>query len=112
MESLFHLFWQVCHYLFSFLYYYYLFAILYLIYRKATTIPSQNILKNKTLMIVFGSGGHTTEMLLMLTKKGTHEFDFTKYKEVHFVIGHSDTWSITKIKDYFAQGKRGFEIFS
>jgi hypothetical protein len=31
-------------------------------------------------MIVFGSGGHTTEMLLMLTKDNS--FDFRRYKEV------------------------------
>ena len=47
-------------------------------------------------MIVFGSGGHTTEMLLMLG-----DIDFSKYQRVTFVIGHSDTWSETKIKDYF-----------
>ncbi len=47
-------------------------------------------------MIVFGSGGHTTEMLLMLG-----DIDFRKYQRVTFVIGHSDTWSETKIKDYF-----------
>ena len=47
-------------------------------------------------MIVFGSGGHTTEMLLMLDK-----FSVDSYKVVHFVIAHSDTWSATKIQDYF-----------
>lgn len=39
-------------------------------------------------MIVFGSGGHTTEMLLMIK-----DINFSLYKKVTFVIGHSDTWS-------------------
>ena len=62
-------------------------------------------------MIVFGSGGHTTEMLLMLATKDKHEFSFNKYKQVHFLIGHSDNWSITKIKDFFAAKKTGFDVF-
>jgi beta-1,4-N-acetylglucosaminyltransferase len=57
-------------------------------------------LAKKKIMIVFGSGGHTTEMLLMLKT-----FDFETYGQVYFVLGHSDTWSLTKIKDYFLQSK-------
>lgn len=53
-------------------------------------------------MLVFGSGGHTTELLLMLGKT----FDPTSYKKVVFVLGHSDTWSETKIKDFFAKQGR------
>jgi hypothetical protein len=30
-------------------------------------------------MIVFGSGGHTTEMLLMLGSKEKNDFEFKKY---------------------------------
>lgn len=60
----------------------------------------QRDLRTKKLMIVFGSGGHTTEMLLMLKK-----FDFTSYKHVYFVLGHSDTWSATKIHDYFLKSR-------
>jgi beta-1,4-N-acetylglucosaminyltransferase len=65
-------------------------------------------------MIVFGSGGHTSEMLMMLCGKD-NQFDFTKYKEVQFVIGKSDTWSYTKIKDFFSKGfakgtQRPFDI--
>ena len=38
-------------------------------------------LKQKRLMIVFGSGGHTSEMLMMLEK-----FNADKYGRVYFVI--------------------------
>ena len=54
-------------------------------------------LKQKNLMIVFGSGGHTTEMLLILGKTNI----FEKYGEIHFVIGHSDDWSLRKVTDYY-----------
>ena len=50
-------------------------------------------------MVVFGSGGHTSEMLMMLDSSSANIFQ--KYAHVYFVIGHSDTWSYTKIKDYF-----------
>lgn len=56
----------------------------------------ESTIYEKRLMIVFGSGGHTTEMLLMLKT-----LEFKIYREVIFVIGHSDTWSETKIKDFF-----------
>jgi beta-1,4-N-acetylglucosaminyltransferase len=49
----------------------------------------------KTLMVCFGSGGHTSEMLMMLSK-----IDTRKYKKVYFVIANTDTWSLTKITDY------------
>ena len=81
--------------------YYYCLAIGVLIVRKTWNTVSNagkskdQKLQSKKLMIVFGSGGHTTEMLLMLTKNNS--FNFTKYKQVQFVIGHSDTWSLKKI---------------
>ena len=64
------------------------------------------ILKRKSsrLMIVFGSGGHTTEMLLMLKN-----INFKKYDRVTLIIGHSDTWSSNKIKDYYLK-HRNFNI--
>jgi beta-1,4-N-acetylglucosaminyltransferase len=55
-------------------------------------------------MIVFGSGGHTTEMLLMLKS-----INFNLYNRVFFVLGHSDTWSLTKIKDFY-QKERQLDI--
>ena len=53
------------------------------------------VLKQKNLMIVFGSGGHTTEMLLMLDRLNP-----AKYKRVYMIIAMTDHWSLTKIKDY------------
>lgn len=55
----------------------------------------RNKYKDKVLLVVFGSGGHTTEMLLML-----QTIDTSKYGVVHFVLGHSDTWSLTKINNF------------
>jgi beta-1,4-N-acetylglucosaminyltransferase len=54
--------------------------------------------KEKSLMLVFGSGGHTTELLLMI-----ESLNFADYKHVHLVIAKTDTWSMTKIKTHFAK---------
>lgn len=43
-------------------------------------------------MVVFGSGGHTTEMLLML-----EHIQLQLYGRVYFVIAETDTWSPKKI---------------
>ena len=62
----------ILNYLFKIVFYYYMVAIPFLLYKKMTNLPPRDRhsnLKKKKLMIVFGSGGHTTEMLLMLTKK-------------------------------------------
>jgi len=85
--------------------YYYLAAVGYWFVTKRIKGGAEgksDTLKTKKLMVVFGSGGHTTEMLLMLTKGNSFRFD--KYKEVQFVIGKSDTWSFTKIKDFLSRG--------
>ena len=37
-------------------------------------------------------------MLMMLGKTNI----FEKYEHVHFVIGHSDTWSLNKITDFYS----------
>ena len=80
---------------------YYLLIIAHYVLQKALESTQskvkRDILKRKTLMIVFGSGGHTTEMLMMLEK-----FDVNRYGRVIFVLGHSDKWSLTKIKDFYA----------
>lgn len=56
-------------------------------------------LTTKNIMVVFGSGGHTTEMLMMLASG--KQCIFEKYNHIYFVIGASDTWSYTKVKDFF-----------
>lgn len=48
-------------------------------------------------MLVFGSGGHTTELLLML-----ESLNVAVYKHVFVVVAETDTWSMTKISDHFA----------
>ena len=53
-------------------------------------------LKEKSIMIVFGSGGHTTEMLLMLER-----INIEAYLKVHLIIAKTDTWSLTKITEHF-----------
>ena len=68
---------------------YYLLIIAHYVLQKALessmSQEKRDVLKRKTLMIVFGSGGHTTEMLMMLEK-----FDANRYGRVIFVLGHSD----------------------
>ena len=72
---------------------YYSLALAYhwLIRKRGRSSPKQ--LRDKTVMVVFGSGGHTTEMLHMLDG-----LQVEKYGQVCFVLGHSDTWSQTKMK--------------
>jgi hypothetical protein len=48
-------------------------------------------------MVVFGSGGHTTEMLMML-----ETLNMSLYRRVEFVVAETDTWSMTKIQNHFA----------
>ena len=53
-------------------------------------------LSEKSIMIIFGSGGHTTEMLLML-----ESLNLAAYRQVHLIIARSDSWSLTKITEHF-----------
>ena len=67
-----HLLSLALSYIWTVAYYYYLVMLPVTLYRWGTTgrgINRQQVLRQKTLMIVFGSGGHTTEMLLMLVSK-------------------------------------------
>ena len=83
---------------------YYLLIIAYQVLLKvigsSNSKEEKEILKRKTLMVVFGSGGHTTEMLMMLER-----LDVSRYGRVVFVLGHSDKWSRTKIKDFYESRK-------
>ena len=40
-------------------------------------------------------------MLIAVSK-----LDFARYGRLVFVIGHSDTWSMTKIKDFFRKNRQ------
>lgn len=62
-------------------------------YRKINKKKKQNGNKLKT-MIVFGSGGHTTEMLKLITRLSNQ-----KYGPVYYVLAQSDKTSMSKIKD-------------
>jgi len=56
---------------------------------------------SKTLMIVFGSGGHTSEMKRMIQK-----LDFNKFTKILCVAAKTDTLSLPTVSDDFAkQGK-------
>ena len=54
-------------------------------------------LKQKNIMIIFGSGGHTTEMLMMVGDMNI----FEKYGHIHIVIAVTDTWSERKLRDFY-----------
>lgn len=53
-----------------------------------------------SLMLIFGSGGHTTELLMTFKN-----FDFQKWKRIYFVKAESDVTSENKIKDYLKTNK-------
>lgn len=48
-------------------------------------------------MILLGSGGHTTEMLMMLKT-----LNVKRYDQVVFVVASSDNWSLTKARDFMS----------
>ena len=60
----------------------------------------------KSLMLVFGSGGHTTELLLML-----ENLNVAGFAHVHILVAQTDTWSMTKIKTHCLKNfKHPFDI--
>ena len=46
-------------------------------------------------MVVFGSGGHTTEMLHMLDGLKPE-----RYGRVCFILGNTDSWSLIKLNQF------------
>ena len=78
---------------------YYVMAIIYNLMSVYLGV-SKPPLRESHIMVVFGSGGHTTEMLLLLKN-----FNFMKYGAVTFVIGHSDSFSEDKIKDFYRKNR-------
>lgn len=54
--------------------------------------------RRERLMVVFGSGGHTTEMLYAL-----HSFEFRQMSQVVFALADSDKTTVGKAQDYFAK---------
>lgn len=51
--------------------------------------------QKKSMMLIFGSGGHTTELLMTFKN-----FDFNQWKNIYFVKAETDTTSENKIRDY------------
>lgn len=72
------------------LYYYILIFSIYLIRIKLNNNNEKNI------MIILGSGGHTGELLIMLSK-----LNFTKFKKVFIISSHNDKNSENKFKETF-----------
>jgi len=93
------LLWTLFYRLFYFVMAYYLIAIPLLLTKKLLFnrgfIDKEQRLKTKKLMVLLGSGGHTTEMLMMLKT-----LNVSKYGKVVFVVASSDSWSITKASDF------------
>ena len=54
----------------------------------------------KTIMIILGSGGHTSEILLMIKK-----LNFSKFSSCYFVISHNDKNSENKAKELIPKDK-------
>jgi beta-1,4-N-acetylglucosaminyltransferase len=48
----------------------------------------------RSVMCIFGSGGHTTEMILLIKNLGS----LPQFGPFHFVLSHSDETSVSKIK--------------
>ena len=91
--------WTLFYRLFYFVMAYYLIAIPLLLTKKLLFnrgfTDKEQRLKTKKLMVLLGSGGHTTEMLMMLKT-----LNVSKYGKVVFVVASSDSWSITKASDF------------
>jgi len=63
--------------------------------------------QQRSIMIIFGSGGHTTEMLMLFKN-----FDFSQYgnKKIHFIIANTDTTSRAKILDYIQNNQVNINV--
>lgn len=68
----------------------------YIYRRKGASSNSKKKPPLKSLMVVFGSGGHTCEMLFLLEK-----FDFTKLDKVVFVRAVTDKGTLPKVTHFF-----------
>ena len=66
----------------------------YFIIMFSLKIIRQKIFNKKSIMIILGSGGHTGEILIMLSK-----LNFNKFTDVFFVSSHNDKSSENKVKE-------------
>ena len=88
-----------CTYAFALLLAYYSLALSYHWLLKMTRSGKAKLIE-KRLMVVFGSGGHTTEMLHMLKS-----LDPAKYGQVCFIVAQTDTWSLTKLNSFLSESQ-------
>ena len=54
--------------------------------------------KQKSLMVLFGSGGHTIEMIYMLS-----HVNFKRFNSIYFVCAGTDTYSKNKVINDFSE---------
>ena len=59
----------------------------------------------KTVMLIFGSGGHTSEMLMLMK-----DFKFNDFQTVYFLKASSDVTSQQKVEAYFKQGSLNLDL--
>jgi beta-1,4-N-acetylglucosaminyltransferase len=52
------------------------------------------LFKGKSIMVILGSGGHTGELLIMISK-----LNLRKFEKVYFVVSHNDTSSENKARE-------------
>lgn len=84
----------------SLIYYLFFFAIGYVLVYKL--LSSKNKIINN-IMIVFGSGGHTSEILMIFK-----DFDFTKYANIYFVRASTDNSSEIKALTFIKTNEVSF----
>lgn len=58
----------------------------------------KKVVKPETIMIIFGSGGHTSEMLMIIK-----DFDFRQYKKIYFFKASSDITTRPKFDAYYKE---------
>mmetsp|Transcript_20930 Transcript_20930/g.18563 ORF Transcript_20930/g.18563 Transcript_20930/m.18563 type:complete len:209 (+) Transcript_20930:2-628(+) len=120
--DMFSIIFSLCYYLVILLLIYYAFIItIYFIGMKLFPETADNIMKlqNKVVMVILGSGGHTTEMITLL--KNHH---FEKYYNTTVIIAEGDIFSKHKfeksyrknhgieLSDYEKMGKLTYQVIN
>ncbi len=59
----------------------------------------------KTIMIIFGSGGHTSEILMIIK-----DFNFNEYEKIYFLKASSDVTSQQKFEAYLKQNDLNIDM--
>jgi beta-1,4-N-acetylglucosaminyltransferase len=72
------------------------FIVYYFLFMVSLNILRSKLFNKKSIMIVLGSGGHTSELLIMLKK-----LDLNKFSEIFFVSSLNDSRSESKVHEVF-----------